>query len=161
LSWTYDLADEAATERLGRWLGETARRGDALLLGGDLGAGKTTLARGLARGLGIDVPVTSPTFTLVNEYEGRLRLFHFDLYRLGGGEIEATGLHEYWDEPRGVCAIEWPERLDDGAARLAPEAALAVRLAPTPSGGRVATFTSDHGRPAAWLDEVKNRAAGA
>lgn len=153
----YDLPDEAATERLGRWLGETARRGDALLLAGDLGAGKTTLARGLARGLGIEEPVTSPTFTLVNEYAGRLPFYHFDLYRLEAPELPASGLPEYWEEPRGLVAIEWPERL--GAH--GPEAYLAVRLAPTSDGGRVADLEAVGPRPAAWLEEVRTHAARA
>ena len=161
VNWRYDLPDEPATERLGRWLGETARRGDALLLAGDLGAGKTTLARGIARGLGIDEPVTSPTFTIVNEYAGRLPFFHFDLYRLEAPELAAAGLPEYWEAPRGLVAIEWPERLVGGGEDHRPEFFLAVKLVPTEAGGREATIEAMGARPAAWLDEVRNRAAGA
>ncbi len=161
MTWHYDLPDEAATERLGRWLGETARRGDALLLAGDLGAGKTTLARGLARGLGIAEPVTSPTFTIVNEYAGRLAFYHFDLYRLEAAELAATGLPEYWEEPRGLVAIEWPERLEADGHDHRPEFFLALKLAPTPADGREATLEATGARPAAWLAEVAARAARA
>lgn len=161
MTWRYDLPDEAATERLGRWLGEAARRGDALLLAGDLGAGKTTLARGIARGLGVEEPVTSPTFTIVNEYEGRLRFFHFDLYRLTAPELAAAGLPEYWEEPRGLVAIEWPERLAGAGQDHHPEFFLALALAPTPEGGRAATLVPTGARPAAWLAEVQARAARA
>lgn len=161
MTWRYDLPDEAATERLGRWLGETARRGDVLLLAGDLGAGKTTLARGLARGLGIEEPITSPTFTIVNEYTGRLAFFHFDLYRLEAPELAAAGLPEYWEEPRGLVAIEWPERLVAGGHDHRPEFFLALTLAPDEAGGREATLDATGTRPAAWLAEVQARAAGA
>ncbi len=157
--WTYPLPDEAATERLGAWLAAAAQAGDVVYLQGDLGAGKTTLARGLARGLGIDEPVTSPTFTLVNAYRGsRLPFHHFDLYRLEPAELAATGLNEHWEDGRGVCAIEWPERLDGLPAWLTPEAWLALSLAPTPDGGRLATLAPHGPRPAAWLADVRRNA---
>jgi tRNA threonylcarbamoyladenosine biosynthesis protein TsaE len=86
-----------------------------LLLQGDLGAGKTSLVQGMGRGLGIDDPIVSPTFTLINEYhEGRLPLYHLDLYRLTPTEVDALYLEQYWqgeDFPLGIVAIEWPERL--------------------------------------------------
>ena len=103
-------ADE--TFELGRLMGETLRPGDIILLRGDLGAGKSVLARGLARGLGIDCPMPSPTFTLMQPYEGRIPFYHFDLYRLDDPEeFYEAGLDEY---AFGNCAavIEWPDCAD-------------------------------------------------
>src|SRR5205809_7437198 len=99
------------TESLGETWGRTARKGLVIALSGDLGAGKTQLVKGLARGLGITARIHSPTFTLVNEYGGgRLRLFHLDLYRLETrAQILGAGLEEYL-QPDGVAVIEWAER---------------------------------------------------
>jgi tRNA threonylcarbamoyladenosine biosynthesis protein TsaE len=101
----------ADTEALGSKWGCVAERGLVIALSGDLGAGKTQLVKGLARGLGITARVHSPTFTLVNEYrDSRLPLFHLDLYRLETpGQILAAGLEEYL-RPDGVAVIEWAER---------------------------------------------------
>jgi tRNA threonylcarbamoyladenosine biosynthesis protein TsaE len=101
----------AETEDLGAAWGHEARRGWVLGLSGDLGAGKTRLVKGLARGLGISECVHSPTFSLVNIYGGgRLPLYHLDLYRLESREqITAAGLEEYI-QPDGVTVIEWAER---------------------------------------------------
>jgi tRNA threonylcarbamoyladenosine biosynthesis protein TsaE len=101
----------AETAALGEKWGREAERGLVIGLSGDLGAGKTQLVKGLARGLGITEPVRSPTFALVNIYEqGRLPLFHLDLYRLETPEqIIAAGLEEYL-QPTGVAVIEWAER---------------------------------------------------
>lgn len=96
---------------VGAALGREARTGWVIGLTGDLGAGKTQLVKGIAHGLGYDGRVTSPSFTLVNVYEGgRLPLYHLDLYRLSTtGEILGAGLDEYLD-PEGVAVIEWMER---------------------------------------------------
>src|SRR5689334_10288733 len=101
----------AETEALGERWGRAAKSGLVIGLSGDLGAGKTQLVKGLARGLGITARVHSPTFTLVNEYNGgRLPLFHLDLYRLETSQqILAAGLEEYL-RPDGVAVIEWAER---------------------------------------------------
>jgi len=101
----------AETEALGETWGRAARSGLVIGLSGELGAGKTQLVKGLARGLGITARVHSPTFTLVNEYGGgRLPLFHLDLYRLETPEqILAAGLEDYL-QPDGVAVIEWAER---------------------------------------------------
>ena len=99
------------TEALGERWGRAAESGLIIGLTGELGAGKTQLVKGLARGLGIAARVHSPTFTLVNEYDGgRLRLFHLDLYRLEtSDQIHGAGLDEYL-LPEGVAVIEWAER---------------------------------------------------
>jgi tRNA threonylcarbamoyladenosine biosynthesis protein TsaE len=110
------------TEALGERWGRTATAGLVIALSGDLGAGKTQLVRGIARGLGVTSRVHSPTFTLVNEYDGgRLKLFHLDLYRLETPEqIHSAGIEEFL-QPDGVAVIEWAERLPVfavGPARL-------------------------------------------
>ena len=109
---TFISHNPAETESLGETWGRMAQRGCVIALSGDLGAGKTQLVKGIARGLGIAACVHSPTFTLVNEYGGgRLRLFHLDLYRLETPEqITAAGLEEFL-QPDGVTVIEWAEKL--------------------------------------------------
>ena len=104
----------AETEDLGAALAERLKPGTVVAFSGDLGAGKTAFVRGLARGLGIRDRVTSPTFTVVNEYEGgRLPLFHFDLYRLGSAdELFDIGWEDYLARG-GVCAVEWSERMEE------------------------------------------------
>lgn len=108
----------AETEALGESWGRGAEPGLVIALSGDLGAGKTQLVKGLARGLGVSARVHSPTFTLVNEYGGgRLRLFHLDLYRLETPEqIHGAGIEEFL-QPDGVTVIEWAERLAKGEWR--------------------------------------------
>ena len=102
------------TEALGARLARALEPGAVVAFTGDLGAGKTAFVRGLARGLGIRDRVTSPTFTVVNEYEGgRLPLFHFDLYRLGcADELFDIGWEDYLARG-GVCAVEWSERMEE------------------------------------------------
>lgn len=115
----------AQTRRLGRRLSQQLQDGDVLLLTGDLGAGKSELMRGVAEGLGIEGPIPSPTFTLLNLYQtGRLRLHHFDWYRLQDAEeIEAAGLVEMIGG-EGLTAIEWHER----APELLPEDCLEIEI---------------------------------
>lgn len=129
-----ELADEHATRRLGERLGQLALAGDVFLLHGDLGAGKTTLVQGVAKGLGIADRVASPTFALVHELEGRLRLRHIDLYRLEPVDIEHLDADE-WFSGDAVVAVEWAERL--GAA--GPDSYLVIALAVT-GDARTATF---------------------
>jgi tRNA threonylcarbamoyladenosine biosynthesis protein TsaE len=109
---TFISHSPAETASLGEAWGRAAQRGWVIGLSGDLGAGKTQLVQGLARGLGATRPVSSPTFTLVHEYEGgRLPFFHLDLYRLESREqIIAAGLECYLTRPPGVTAVEWIER---------------------------------------------------
>jgi tRNA threonylcarbamoyladenosine biosynthesis protein TsaE len=110
------------TFELGRALAERLDRRAIFLLSGDLGAGKTVFAKGLAAGLGIDpADVTSPSFALINVHEGRLRLYHIDLYRLDQGACFELGLEEIMDEEKAVTVIEWAERLGyapDGAIQI-------------------------------------------
>ncbi|MCT7950465.1 tRNA (adenosine(37)-N6)-threonylcarbamoyltransferase complex ATPase subunit type 1 TsaE [Ancylothrix sp. C2] len=110
-----NLPTPDSTYRLGFCLGETLKPGSLLLLKGDLGAGKTTLVQGLAEGLGIADLVVSPTFTLISEYtDGRIPLYHFDLYRLAEGEAASLYPEIYWEGVEvtpGIVAIEWAERL--------------------------------------------------
>lgn len=120
------LPDLIVTEKLGRWLGETAVAGDIVLLSGDLGAGKTTLTQFIGRGLHVPAAtyITSPTFALVHEYGGRLPLYHLDLYRLGGElEVDDLGLLDYLYD-QGLCVIEWPDRLGS----LRPDERLEIEL---------------------------------
>ncbi len=108
----------AETEAAGEALGGLLRRGDVVLLTGDLGAGKTTLVRGIARGAGSDAPVASPTFQLVRVYPGRVQLAHVDLYRIDNpAELAELGLEELADQ--GAVVVEWGDRLEvDGAAEI-------------------------------------------
>ena len=107
---TFRTSGEGETEALGRAMGALLEPGDVIAYRGDLGAGKTAFTRGLALGLGVTSRVTSPTYTIVNEYlGGRLPLFHFDLYRLTGTEeLYDIGWEDYLDRG-GVCAVEWSE----------------------------------------------------
>jgi tRNA threonylcarbamoyladenosine biosynthesis protein TsaE len=107
----------AETEAFGELFGKRLRTGDLVLLTGELGAGKTTFVRGVARGIGSSAPVASPTFQLVRMYAGRVQLAHIDLYRIEStSELADLGLDELLDQ--GAAVVEWGERLD------APEAAL-------------------------------------
>jgi tRNA threonylcarbamoyladenosine biosynthesis protein TsaE len=134
----FDLANVQATQALGKWLGEQLPQGTVLLLKGDLGSGKTTLVQGLGLGLGIG-EIDSPTFTLINEYtQGRLPLYHIDLYRLSVAEADALFLETYWEGLEvapGIVAIEWSERL----SHLPPEP-ITLALSYLPEG-RQATLT--------------------
>ena len=113
-----------ATEALGEDLGKRLVPGAVLALDGDLGAGKTALIRGLARGLGVLDQVSSPTFTLMIEHEGRLPLFHFDAWMAGREALFLEGGGADYLGSEGVCAIEWAERIE----RYLPSTRLAIRM---------------------------------
>ena len=112
------LADEDAMVAFGQRIAQVTAGAGVIFLEGDLGAGKTAFVRGLARGLGIADRVTSPTFTIVNEYDGgRLPLFHFDMYRLGStDELFEIGWEDYLGRG-GVCAVEWSENVREALDR--------------------------------------------
>lgn len=101
-------SDAAGTEALGEWLGARLRPGDVVAISGDLGAGKTTFVRGACRALGIEGPVTSPTFTIGQLYTGRIAVSHLDLYRLGDLASEEPGILDDYLTPDGVSFVEWP-----------------------------------------------------
>ena len=128
----------AETELLGARLAQQLRPGDVIAYLGDLGAGKTAFTRGLARGLGIQEPVTSPTYTIVNEYQGRLPLFHFDMYRLhDADELFDLGWEDYLDRG-GVCAVEWSENVADA---LEDPITVTIAKDPTAENSRRITIT--------------------
>ena len=109
----YYSTSEQETEELGFRLAQTLKGGAVVAMYGDLGAGKTAFVRGMARGMGLDCWVSSPTFTIVNEYLGERELIHFDMYRLSGAdELFDIGWEDYLN--RGaVCAVEWSEKVED------------------------------------------------
>lgn len=137
---TLSLADAQATRSLGITLGQRLSAGSVILLEGDLGSGKTTMVQGIGEGLGITEPIVSPTFTLINEYIGRLPLYHLDLYRLQPQEVTALNLASYWEGVEfelGIVAIEWAERLD-----YKPPSYLQICLQYGDNGNRVVNIFS-------------------
>lgn len=119
--------DPTKTFHIGRILGETLTAGDIVALTGELGAGKTCFTQGIARGLGVPevYQITSPTFTLVNEYPGRLNLIHLDVYRLSSSrDLQDLGYEEFFFG-KGVTVIEWAEKIQD----IIPEKSLSVTMA--------------------------------
>ncbi len=137
------LRNAEATRELGRILGRSLPAGTVILLEGDLGSGKTTLVQGLGEGLGIQETIDSPTFTLINEYlDGRLPLYHIDLYRLTMKEAASLYLEAYWEGaefPLGIMAIEWAERLP-----YPPENPLKISLKYGPEAGRQVILTESN-----------------
>lgn len=112
------------TEKAGREFARHLQKGDVVSLRGSLGAGKTVFAKGIARQLGITEAIVSPTFTLVQEYDGTMKLFHLDLYRLSGGdEFESMGGEDFL-YPDGVSLIEWSEKIED----MLPESTIYIDI---------------------------------
>lgn len=145
------------TRRLGQSLAEVLQAGDIVWLRGELGAGKTTLAQGIALGLGVSEPVLSPTFTLIREHRGRLPFFHADAYRLEGAEQAADlGLQEYF-ERGGVFALEWAEHIADAL----PEERLDVLLEDGVDDHRRVTITAHGERYVQRLRKLEETVAAA
>jgi tRNA threonylcarbamoyladenosine biosynthesis protein TsaE len=133
--------NEAETEEAGARFARSLPDGAVVALYGDLGAGKTAFVRGMARGMGIDAPVSSPTFTIVNEYPGARELFHFDMYRLGGAdELFDIGWEDYLAR-NGVCAVEWSENVLE-----ALEDPITVAISKDPTDENVRRITITGGR---------------
>ena len=130
------------TEEVGARLAQQLRPGDVIAYSGDLGAGKTAFTRGLARGFGIREPVTSPTYTIVNEYlTGTMPLFHFDMYRLtSSDDLFDIGWEDYLQRD-GVCAVEWSENVED--ALVNP---IRVDISRLPEGDDLRRITVEGGR---------------
>ncbi len=145
----------AHTRQIGERLGQLAQPGDVLCLEGPLGSGKTVLAQGIGRGLGIREPVSSPSFTLINEYRGgRLPLFHIDLYRLETDrEVWDLGLVEYL-EGDGLSVVEWADR----AARLMPSERLWITLRHRSDSKRGIAIQAQGLRPRALLAGLERMA---
>ncbi|MDA8164149.1 MAG: tRNA (adenosine(37)-N6)-threonylcarbamoyltransferase complex ATPase subunit type 1 TsaE [Desulfobacteraceae bacterium] len=139
-SITLRLESPEATAALGRRLGEAARPGDVVTLGGSLGAGKTTLTQAIGQGLGVPPTcyITSPTFSLLHEYPGRLPLYHLDLYRLGSEEELAELGVEDWLYGEGMAVIEWPDRLGS----MLPAERLHIELRLESATARTVTVTA-------------------
>ena len=119
----YESFSEEMTFEIGKRLGEKADKGEIICLEGDLGVGKTVFTKGFAKGLNVEENIDSPTFTIVQEYtEGRIPLYHFDVYRIGDiSEMDEIGYEDYFFG-EGVCLIEWASRIEE----LIPESAIHI-----------------------------------
>ncbi|MGG3884533.1 tRNA (adenosine(37)-N6)-threonylcarbamoyltransferase complex ATPase subunit type 1 TsaE [Brevibacillus panacihumi] len=111
MAYKWTLAGVEQTQNFAERLAAFLQPGDLLALEGDLGAGKTTFTQGLARGLGVRNVVNSPTFTIIKEYQGRLPLYHMDVYRVGD-DVDSLGLDDYFFG-EGVCVVEWASLIED------------------------------------------------
>lgn len=122
---TYYTYSEQETIDVGVRLGASVSVGDIVLLFGNIGSGKTVFSKGIALGLGVETTVTSPTFTLIQVYQGRIKMYHFDLYRLNSTyELFDIGYEELLYSEDGVAVVEWPERLHE----LCPESYIKVEI---------------------------------
>jgi len=143
---TFHTNSPQATQSFAAALGRLLAAGDLVLLVGELGAGKTAFAQGLARGLGVDEPVTSPTFTIVHEYEGRIPLVHVDVYRLDRvQDLYDLGFDELVDDGR-VTVVEWGDRVE----HLVPADHLVVRIEPGAADNERVVELAYHG--VTWRD---------
>ncbi|AFY99606.1 bifunctional alanine racemase/tRNA (adenosine(37)-N6)-threonylcarbamoyltransferase complex ATPase subunit type 1 TsaE [Calothrix sp. PCC 6303] len=154
------LADSDATRSLGCNIGKYLPAGSVILLTGELGAGKTTLVQGIGEGLEIEDSIVSPTFTIINEYtEGRIPLYHLDLYRLEPAEVQALNLENYWEGIEavpGITAIEWSERMP-----YMPESYLNITLSYSDEGTRqVELIVKDFELPDFFTKNKNNNTAG-
>lgn len=137
------------TEQLAAWLAARAEPGTVIGLDGDLGAGKTAFSQQFARHLGVNGVVNSPTFTIIKEYEGRLPLYHMDVYRLSVDEADELGLDEYFYGD-GVCLVEWSSLITE----LMPEQYLHIQLETTDETNRIITLSSQGGPYGEWCRDL-------
>lgn len=146
-------ATPSATRRIGERIGKMLRAGDVVLLSGDLGTGKTVVAQGIAKGMGVPDPVKSSSFVIMNEYDGAaLRLFHADLYRLEEPEqVAELALDEL--ASRGVLVVEWPEQ----AGGEMPEEHLLLRLAYNGAKGRTIEIEGHGERNEAMVERLRSK----
>ncbi|MBE6073746.1 MAG: tRNA (adenosine(37)-N6)-threonylcarbamoyltransferase complex ATPase subunit type 1 TsaE [Selenomonas ruminantium] len=143
------------TVHLAELVGQKIREGTVLCLEGDLGAGKTLFVQSLARTLGVEGEVTSPTFNLMNVYEGICRIYHFDLYRLETeAELDDIGFYEYTEEPEGIVVIEWPDKFPESL----PEDYVKVCIQRTgvTEEGRRLTFSSVGEKNQGFIKELES-----
>ncbi|MBP1892468.1 tRNA threonylcarbamoyladenosine biosynthesis protein TsaE [Paenibacillus lactis] len=140
------------TEQLAAWLAEHAQPGTVIGLDGDLGAGKTAFSQYFAKHLGVAGVVNSPTFTIIKEYNGRLPLYHMDVYRLSIDEADELGLDEYFYGD-GVCLVEWSSLITD----LMPEQYLQLSIAMTDEGDRLMTLTPQGKLYGVWCRDLNEK----
>ena len=138
-TYTFQSNSEAETESIGRHLSDNLSAGDIVLLHANLGAGKTVMTRGIAQGLSINEPISSPTFAIVQEYEGKTKFYHIDLYRLADIYAADTfGIEEYMHDQEAITVIEWPSRIKE----LIDDSMIQVNIKYI-DGGREITIKSD------------------
>jgi len=136
---TFTSHSPEETIEFGKKIGALIRGGDIIAYKGSMGAGKTTFTRGLCVGMGLPDEVTSPTFALVNEYRGRITLYHFDMYRImGADDLETTGFYDYIGED-SVLAVEWSENIED----CLPEGTIFITLGHIDENTRTITVDGD------------------
>lgn len=152
------------TRRIGTQLGRVLDQGSLVLLGGMIGAGKTTFAQGLARGLRVSSEMLSPTFTLVSEHEGvdaserAVRIYHIDLYRIeDGDELLSVGFEEYLDDPNAVTIVEWPER----ARAMLPDEYISIEFSSIADTKRGISVDPHGERYQQAIEKVRRELAGA
>lgn len=146
LTFTFITKDEQETKKIARALSTVLRPGDVLALDGELGAGKTIFAKGIAEGLGVQEPIDSPTFTIVKEYAGKVPFYHLDVYRLEADE--PLGLEEYLDGD-GVCLVEWASRIADWL----PEETIKIQLSVQHDQSRMIKLTTKEPRVMNWCKD--------
>ena len=146
--WKVVTDSPQKTKALAEMIGRAVSAGTLITLSGDLGAGKTTFTQGLAKGLDIDRKVTSPTFTIMKEYKGRLPLYHIDAYRLEDIDQD-LGFEEYIDGD-GVCVIEWADFIEN----VLPQDKLSINLTINDDDSRMLVFTADGERYEEVLDRL-------
>ena len=147
------LIDEQMTKYIGEKLGKLLKPNDVLALTGDLGAGKTMMTQSIARGMGIEDYITSPTFTIVQEYEGRIPFYHFDVYRIADSEeMYYIGFEDYLRKD-GAVVIEWSEIIRN----ILPDERMQIDIVYAPEGGRYFTLNAYGRRHEELLEEISQK----